>query len=254
MMEPSTGQSRLPRSLVVIAPVVAVATPRDSASRRARSSASTRSWSARSARSSPVSRCSPARALPLLDAIGERSLVAIEPREPLLRFPRVAPRLAQVRFALMLEREVAAQLVRALDFAVRERLAGVHQQLALPGYAIAQLLHVVGQQAILATDEKEVLVARQQVAEALGGEQELPAVQRPALVDVHQPPLQHGALFEQRVLRDQEIDGDLVDLRAEAADLAVELIDDAVGALLLLLDVGDFVGEGMRLRPEALEL
>jgi len=39
----------------------------------------------------------------------------------------------------------------------------------------------------------------------------------------------------------------LIDLPAEPGDLAVQLVDDAVRALLLLLDVGDFVGEGMGL-------
>ena len=107
--------------------------------------------------------------------------------------------------------------------------------------AIAQLVHVIGQQAVLATHEIQILVARQQIAEALSREQDLPAVERAALVDVDQPPLQHGALLQQRVLRDQQVHRDLIDLPAQPRDLPVELVDDKVGALLLLLDVGDFV-------------
>src|SRR5205814_7110075 len=101
---------------------------------------------------------------------------------------------------------------------------------------------------------KEILVARQEIPEALGREQYLPAVQRAALVDVHQAALEHRALLEQRVLRNQQIDRDLIDLCAESRDLPVELVDDAVGALLLLLDVRDFVGERVRLGPKAVEL
>src|SRR5438093_13625275 len=44
-----------------------------------------------------------------------------------------------------------------------------------------------------------------------------------------------------------QIDRDLVDLPAETGDLAVQLVDDPIRALLLLLDVDDFVGQRVRL-------
>src|SRR6267142_589361 len=193
-------------------------------------------------------------ALQRLDPVVERVFVALKTREPLLRLLRAAARRAQVGLPLVLERQVAAQLVGALAAAPAQCLARIHEQLALPRDAVAQLVHVVGEQAILPAHEIEIFVARQQVSEALCGKQHLPAVQRAALVDVHEPPLQHRALFEQRVLRDQQVDRDLIDLPAEPGDLAVQLVDDAVRALLLLLDVGDFVGEGMALGAEPLEL
>src|SRR5205814_4700299 len=127
-----------------------------------------------------------ARALERFDAVIERLLVFVETGQPLLGLPGVAPRLAQVRLALAFERDIPAQLVRTLLAPAPQLLACVDEQLALPRDAIAQLAHVVRQQSILPAHQKEILVARQQIAEALGREQHLPAVQRAALVDVHQ--------------------------------------------------------------------
>ncbi len=174
-----------------------------------------------------------ARALESFDPIVERPLVAVETRQPLLRLARVAARLPQIRLPRVLEGEIAAQLIGALAPPPAQCFSGIDEQLALPRHAVAELVHVIGEQAILATDEVEILVARQEIAKALRREQHLPAIQGAALVDVYQAPLQHRALFEQRILRDQQIDGDLVDLAAESCDLAVQLIDDAVGRLLL---------------------
>ena len=92
----------------------------------------------------------------------------------------------------MLEREIAAKLIGALLAATGERLTRIHEQLALARDAVAQLEHVIGEQAVLPADEEQVLVARQQIAEALGGQEHLPTVQRAALVDVHQPSFEHG--------------------------------------------------------------
>src|SRR5256886_5362965 len=128
--------------------------------------------------------------------------------------PISAARIAQIRFALPLERQVAPQLVGALLFAPRERLARIHEQLPLPRDAIAQFVHVVREQPILAADEVQILVAGQQIAKALRREQHLPAIERAALVNVDEPALQYRALFEQGVLRDQEVDRDLIDLAA----------------------------------------
>src|SRR6266705_1535269 len=82
-------------------------------------------------------------ALECLDAVVERLLVAVEAREPLLRLARVAARLPQVRCPLVLEREVAPELVGPLPAAPAQRLARIDEQLALPRHAVAQLAHVV---------------------------------------------------------------------------------------------------------------
>src|SRR6266436_5593785 len=198
-------------------------------------------------------RCAP-RALECLNAVVERFLVAIEARQSLLCLARVAPSLPQVRLPLVLEREVTPQFVGPLAPAPAQRLARIHEELALPLDAAPQLVHVVREQPVLLGDEMEVLVARQQVAETFGGEQHLPTVQRPPLVDIHEPPLQNRALLKERVLGDQQVNRDLVDLPAESRDLAVQLVDDTIGRLLLRFDVCDFVGERVRLRAEPRQL
>ena len=154
----------------------------------------------------------------------------------------------------MLEREITLQLVGALVLAAAEGVARVHQRLPLAGDAVAQLGHVVLEQAILLADEEEVLVARQQIPEGLRREQHLVGVQRPALVDVHQAALEHGALLLERVLREQQVHRRAIDLIGEAVDLAVELVHDAVGTLFLPLDVRELVGERMHLGAEPLQL
>src|SRR5438552_3394964 len=189
-----------------------------------------------------------------LDPIVERAFIAIQAREPLLRRPRAAAGRAEVGFALALEREITAELIGPLLAATCERLTRIHEELALARDAVTQLEHVIGEQAVLPAHEEQVLIARQQVTEALGRQEYLPTVQRAPLVDVHEPPLEYGPFLEQRVLGNQQIHRDLVDLPAETRDLTVELVDDAVGALLLLLNVRDFVGERVRLGPKAVEL
>ena len=154
----------------------------------------------------------------------------------------------------MLQRQVALQLVGALVLAAPQGVARVHQRLALARDAALQLEHVVGEQPVLAADEVEILVARQQVPEALGREQDLVGIERSAFVDVHETALQHGALLFERVLREQQVHGRAIDLVGQAVDLAVELVHDAVGGLLLPLDVRELVGKRMNLGAQSLEL
>src|SRR5439155_12401280 len=99
------------------------------------------------------------RALERLDAVVERALVLIETGEPLLRLPRVAASFPQVRLSLVLEREVAPQLIGPLAPAPAQRLPGIDEQLALPRHAVAQLVHVIGEEAVLAAHQIEILVA-----------------------------------------------------------------------------------------------
>src|SRR5947207_3712543 len=99
-----------------------------------------------------------------------------------------------------------------------------------------------------------MLVPRQEIAEALGGEQHLVAVEGPALVDVHEAAIENGALLGESVLREEQVDGGLVDLPAQGRDLPVQLVDDAVGGVLLVLEVGELVGDAVGLSAQPLEL
>ena len=95
--------------------------------------------------------------------------------------------------------------------------------------------------AVLLAREVEVLVAAQQVAERLDGEQHLVHVQLAALVDVDEPPLQHRVPLGEVVLGEDQLGGVAVELGGEAADLPVDLVDDAMGAFALALEVAELV-------------
>src|SRR5207244_1198988 len=154
----------------------------------------------------------------------------------------------------VLEGQVAVQLFGALVLAPAQHVARVDQRLPLPGDAPVQLRHVVRQQAILPAHEIQVLVARQQVAEGLRREQHLVPVQRPPFGDVDQPALQDGALLGEGVLGEQQVDRGPVDLVRQRIDLAVQLVHDAIGRLLLSLDVRELIGERVHLGAQPLEL
>src|SRR6266513_911711 len=188
------------------------------------------------------------------DAVVQALLVALELGQALQGLARTAPRFAQRRLPLTLERHVAVQLFGALVLAPPQRVARVDQRLSLPADTPLQLRHVVRQQPILPADEIQVFVARQQVAEALRREQHLVPVERPAFRDVDQAPLEHGALLGEGVLGEQQVDRGPVDLVRQGIDLAVQLVHDAIGGLLLSLDVRELVGERVDLGTQPLEL
>src|SRR5207249_4239378 len=98
-----------------------------------------------------------ARPLERGDAVVQGPLVPLELGETLRRCPRAAPRLLEARLALALERQEPLQLVGALCLATGERVARVHQPLALARDTVPQLEHVVRQQAVLAAHEIEIL-------------------------------------------------------------------------------------------------
>src|SRR5213593_1018266 len=189
----------------------------------------------------------PPRALQSRDAVVQALLVALELGETLLRFARAAAGLAQRRLPLALEGEIALQLFGALAPAAPQGVACVDERLALSGDPALQLEHVVREQAVLPGHEVEVFVARQQVAEALGGEQHLGGVERPALVDVHKAVVEHGPLLLEGVLGEEQVHGGAVDLAREGVDLAVELVDDAVRGLLLALEIRELVRKRVHL-------
>src|SRR6266702_813320 len=188
------------------------------------------------------------------NAVVQALLVALELGQALQRLARTAPRLPQRRLPLALEGEVAVQLFGALVLAPSQHVPRVDQRLPLPADAPLQLRHVVRQEAVLPAHEIQVLVARQQVAEALRREQHLVRVQRPPFGDVDQAALQDGALLGEGVLGEQQVDRGPVDLVRQRIDLAVQLVHDAIGRLLLSLDVRELVGERVHLRAQPLEL
>ncbi len=107
--------------------------------------------------------------------------------------------------------------------------------------ATSELFDLPGERPILSAHQVEVLVAAQQIAEALRGEQHLEDPQRSPLVDLHQSGLEHRPLLGEGVLGQHEVDGDGVQLGAQRADLAVELVDDARRRRLLPVDVIQFL-------------
>src|SRR5436309_1550241 len=181
------------------------------------------------------------------DAVVQVLLVALELGETLLRFAGAPTGLPERRLPRALEREIALQLLGALALAAPQGVARVHEHLALARDPPLPLEHVVREQAVLPAHEVEVFVARQQVAEALGGEQHLVGVERPAFVDVHEAVVEHRPLLLEGVLGEQQVHGGAVDLARDAVDLAVELVDDAVRRLLLPLEVRELVRERVHL-------
>src|SRR5437667_295930 len=96
------------------------------------------------------------------DAVVQALLVALELGQTLQGLPRTAPRLAQRRLPLALERQVAVQLFRALVLAPSQHVARVDQRLPLPADAPLQLRHLVRQQAILPAHPVQVIGAAPQ--------------------------------------------------------------------------------------------
>src|SRR3989442_438534 len=80
------------------------------------------------------------------------------------------------------------------------------------------------------------------------------AAPRAPFGDVDQAALQNGALLGEGVLGEQQVDRGPVDLVRQRIDLAVQLVHDAIGRLLLPLDVRELVGERVHLGAQPLEL
>ena len=191
-MVPSTGQSSLPRLAVVMEPGPATAPrrPRAASSRRARSSAASR----------PLSRASS-----FWSAVSRRSVLRAERCSDASRRARACGQvgeLGDLRLAL---------LARAVELGPH-----VEDVVPLDDHAVPELLDVRHQGPVLPAGEVEVLVAAEQVAERLGGEQRLEGVERPALVDVDQPALEHGAPLGQVVLGQDQLGARAVELARRA--------------------------------------
>ena len=124
---------------------------------------------------------------------------------------------------------------RALDVSLK-----ANKVAALPPHAVAQLLHALDEGAIAERQQVQILVTRHQLAERLRRKQRLEGVQRSALVDVDQPPSQHGALHHQLVLGPHEITRGRIDRFADRDELHVQRSNRARGHVCLTIQIGDF--------------
>src|SRR3990172_3633164 len=216
---PRTGQSSFPRS-----PELRVGVPgAAAAARRARSRAARTSLSRSASRESVARRATAARSEARVSVRlrwCRRSSVTYRSTSSLPSSPP-AP-LAPPRPQLVLDAEQLATLA---------------------GDAASQRIHRAHQGPILARHQVEVLVPAQQVAERLGREHHLEGPEGPALVDVGQTAVQDGPLLGQGVLGEREVEGHRVERRPHAADLAVQLVHQAIGSTLLALDVGQLADD-----------
>ena len=86
----------------------------------------------------------------------------------------------------------------------------------------------------------QILVARDELAECVGGQQRFAGVERTALVDVDQPAVQRRALGLQLVLRTGHAARCVGYLLGDRGELAVERLDDArrgIGASIQVRDL-----------------
>ncbi len=121
-------------------------------------------------------------------------------------------------------------------------------------HLVPQLLDVGDEGAILPAGEEEILVAIQQITEGLGGDDDLEWIECAAFVDLDETAGQNGALFRQIVLRQGQLRARDVDVAVEAADLGLQLVHDAVGALPLPLKKVELLIEIMDLTLQPVPL
>ncbi len=116
-----------------------------------------------------------------------------------------------------------------------------------------QYLDLVGEAPVLSRHEVEVLVPAQQVAEALGSEENLKGPEWSPLVNLRQPPLEGGARFGQRILREDQLEGDRVELTGQGRKLAIELVYQSRSCGALSNEVLQLRRDIAGLTPYALE-
>ncbi len=105
---------------------------------------------------------------------------------------------------------------------------------------VAEVFDFGFQRPVLPADEDQILVAAQQVCETLGSKQHFHGPERAALVDLDHAPAADCALLRERILGQQQVEGDGVDLGGQAGHLPVQFVHDPAGCDLLAFQVGEF--------------
>ena len=139
------------------------------------------------------------------DDVVEPALALSDLRETLLGLARVLLDLLQALLPLLLEcrepRFFFGFLRPVLAHAALER----HEIGALAANLCAQIVDALDQRAVVQRDLVQILVARDELAERIGGEQRLKIVERAALVDLRKAMPQDRSLRDRLVLGANEI-------------------------------------------------
>src|SRR5690606_22168199 len=119
--------------------------------------------------------------LELRDEVGEARLVALELGEAVLRLARLRAVAAQRGLVTRLELSQVGQLLRLLAAQPLQLLLVLPQLALLHHELLLEPADVVHEPAVVRSDEVQVLVSVEQVAEALRAEQDAHGVQRASL-------------------------------------------------------------------------
>src|SRR6185437_2064398 len=139
------------------------------------------------------------------DDVAQPLLVPTDLREPPLGILGSLLRALQASSLLIAKVAQPLLLVRLLLQALLHVPLKLHQVAALAANAFTQSGYALHQGAIAERQEVQVLVARDEITEAVRGEQDLRGVERAPLVDVHESLLQDGLTERLLILRADEI-------------------------------------------------
>ncbi len=106
-----------------------------------------------------------------------------------------------------------------------------------------QIVETVNQALVSQGQQVEIFVPRDELPDGLRGEQHLGGIERPPLVDLDQPPLQHRALHRGFALRLLEVVGGRLHLVRDCDHLLVEGLHHARGRVVLLVEKIHFVAD-----------
>ena len=156
---------------------------------------------------------------------------------------RAALRLREAARLLEAQRLEPILLLGLLVEIELDALLKAHEVRALMIDLVAQIFHAVHERLVAHGEEVEILVAREQLAEAPRREQHLEGEERAALVDVDQPPPQRGLLHRDLVLRAHEIRCRGADLARDRVELRVERVHHARRDVRLAVERLDLLGK-----------
>src|SRR5690606_33021669 len=193
-------------------------------------------------------------AVELRDEPGQPGLVSLELGQAPLRLLLACAVALESALLLRLERlQVGefAELVGAEPLELRQ----VRGQFLLARNEVRlQAGDLVDQQAVVERDQVKVLVATEQVAKALGAEQDLHGVEWPALVDGTEPARQDDALLGQAVATPDQLARGLLDAACECGRLELDLAEHGGRCRDLALDVGEARADVAHASTERLHL